>query len=96
MLPLAEVERRHILRVMEFTKGDVTTAAQVLGVGRTTLYRRMKEYRALEDFDPPEWSRGRERSEKLSTAGRLALTAPSCPDGVGKRILRAPGRPATD
>ncbi len=59
MLPLAEVERRHILRVMEFTKGDVTTAAQVLGVGRTTLYRRLKEYRALEDFDPSDWG-GRE------------------------------------
>ena len=48
MLPLAEIDRRHILRVMEFTKGDVTTAAHLLGVGRTTLYRRLKEYRALE------------------------------------------------
>jgi len=51
MLPLAEIERRHILRVMEFTKGDVTTAAQVLGVGRTTLYRRLKDYRATSDYD---------------------------------------------
>lgn len=51
MLPLAEIERRHILRVMEFTKGDVTTAAQMLGVGRTTLYRRLKDYRASSDYD---------------------------------------------
>lgn len=55
MLPLAEIERRHILRVMEFTKGDVTTAAQVLGVGRTTLYRRLKEYKeGEEDFEFPK------------------------------------------
>ncbi|MBI1358284.1 MAG: AAA domain-containing protein [Acidobacteria bacterium] len=45
VLPLAELERRHILRVMELTKGDVTSAAHMLGVGRTTLYRRLKDYR---------------------------------------------------
>jgi transcriptional regulator of acetoin/glycerol metabolism len=44
VLPLAEVERRAILNALAVTRGDRTTAAQLLGIGRTTLYRRLKEY----------------------------------------------------
>ncbi len=44
VLPLAEVERRAILRALEHTKGDRTFAAELLGIGRTTLYRKLKEY----------------------------------------------------
>ena len=44
VLPLAEVERRAILTAMEYTKGDRTLAAAMLGIGRTTLYRKLKEY----------------------------------------------------
>ena len=54
VLPLAEMERRHILNVMDLTKGDVTAAALMLGMGRTTLYRRLKDYRhaaALDEED---------------------------------------------
>jgi two-component system response regulator HydG len=43
--PLWEVERRHILRAIEHTKGDVVTAARFLGIGKTTLYRKLREYR---------------------------------------------------
>ncbi len=42
--PLAEVERRHILRAVDHTKGDVSAAAMMLGIGRTTLYRKLKSY----------------------------------------------------
>ena len=45
IIPLAEVERRHILRAIEHTRGDVQTAALLLGIGRTTLYRKLKAYR---------------------------------------------------
>ena len=45
ILPLAEVERRHILKVVERTRGDISTAAIMLKIGRTTLYRKIKEYR---------------------------------------------------
>ena len=45
IIPLAEIERRHILRAIEHTKGDVQTAALLLGIGRTTLYRKLKAYR---------------------------------------------------
>jgi DNA-binding protein Fis len=45
-LALAEVERRHILEVVEHTRGDLTAAAHILGIGKTTLYRKLKLYAA--------------------------------------------------
>ena len=44
IIPLADVERRAILEAIDFTKGDRTVAAAMLGIGRTTLYRKLKEY----------------------------------------------------
>jgi DNA-binding NtrC family response regulator len=44
ILPLPETERREILRAIQFTKGDRTAAAALLQIGRTTLYRKLKEY----------------------------------------------------
>ncbi len=42
--PLADVEKRAILEALKYTKGDRTVAAAMLGIGRTTLYRKLKEY----------------------------------------------------
>jgi DNA-binding NtrC family response regulator len=44
VLRLAEVERRTIEKALERTKGDRALAAHLLGIGRTTLYRKLKEY----------------------------------------------------
>lgn len=44
VLPLMELERRAIVHALQYTKGDRTTAAQLLRIGRTTLYRKLKEY----------------------------------------------------
>jgi len=44
VLPLQQVERRAIEQALTYTRGDRTTAAQLLGIGRTTLYRKLKEY----------------------------------------------------
>ena len=44
VLPLAEVEKRAILHAVEIAKGDRTLAAAMLDIGRTTLYRKLKEY----------------------------------------------------
>ncbi len=44
ILPLPEVEKRAILEALRMTKGDRATAAAMLGIGRTTLYRKLKEY----------------------------------------------------
>ena len=41
---LEQVEREHILRVLEAYQGDETRAAEVLGVHRKTIQRKLKEY----------------------------------------------------
>ena len=46
LLPLAEVERRHILRVLDECGGNQTMAARILGLARRTLHRKLAEYRA--------------------------------------------------
>lgn len=45
IIPLTEMEKRAILEALEYTKGDRVMAAYLLGIGRTTLYRKLKEYR---------------------------------------------------
>jgi DNA-binding NtrC family response regulator len=44
IIPLEELERRAITECMEYTRGDRGTAAVLLGIGRTTLYRKLKAY----------------------------------------------------
>ena len=44
VLPLAEVEKRHILHVLDVVKGNRTAAAKALRIGRNTLGRKLKEY----------------------------------------------------
>jgi two-component system response regulator HydG len=44
LVPLAEVERRYILRVLEAAGGNKKLAAQVLGLDRKTLYRKLEQY----------------------------------------------------
>jgi two-component system NtrC family response regulator len=41
---LSAMERRHITRVLEYTKGNKTEAARLLKIGLTTLYRKIEEY----------------------------------------------------
>jgi DNA-binding NtrC family response regulator len=43
-LSLEEMERRHIVQVLQETKGNVKAAAGVLGIDRKTLYRKAAEY----------------------------------------------------
>lgn len=44
--PLAEVEKRHILRVLASTDGNKTRAARILGIDTKTLYNKLKGYGA--------------------------------------------------
>jgi transcriptional regulator of acetoin/glycerol metabolism len=44
VMRLEETEKRAILAALAHTKGDRSTAAALLGIGRTTLYRKLKEY----------------------------------------------------
>jgi two-component system response regulator HydG len=43
---LAEVEREHVLRVLESCGGSPVEAARELGIGRNTLWRKLREYGA--------------------------------------------------
>lgn len=44
LLPMAEVERRYVGRVLEATGGNKAEAARILGFDRTTLYRKLQRY----------------------------------------------------
>jgi len=44
MPTLAELEARHIARVLAHTNGQIGAAAEILGIHRNTLTRKMKEY----------------------------------------------------
>ncbi len=46
MMPLEELERRAILRALRESGGDKLAAARLLGIGKTTLYRKLKQYEA--------------------------------------------------
>lgn len=41
---LDEIEKKQIIRILEQTKGNRKLAAELLGIGRTTLYNKMKAY----------------------------------------------------
>jgi DNA-binding NtrC family response regulator len=51
LLPMEELERRAILRTLRETGGDKLAAARMLGIGKTTLYRKLKQYQ-MEHVEP--------------------------------------------
>src|SRR5580700_6854733 len=44
LVPLVILERRAIFRALQETSGDKLAAARLLGIGKTTLYRKLKQY----------------------------------------------------
>jgi two-component system response regulator HydG len=46
LVPLEEVERRYIHRVIEAVDGNKTLASKILGLDRKTLYRKLERYKA--------------------------------------------------
>jgi DNA-binding NtrC family response regulator len=44
IVPMAELEKRIILNALTQVNGDKMLAARLLGIGKTTLYRKLKEY----------------------------------------------------
>lgn len=45
---IAEIEKQAILNAIEQMNGDKLLAAKLLGIGKTTLYRKLKEYQTAE------------------------------------------------
>jgi DNA-binding NtrC family response regulator len=52
VMPLEELERRAILRALRESGGDKLAAARLLGIGKTTLYRKLKQYDAPAHPEP--------------------------------------------
>jgi two-component system response regulator HydG len=48
IVPIAELEKQAILGTIRELKGDKLMAAKLLGIGKTTLYRKLKEYGVTE------------------------------------------------
>ena len=46
IVPIAELERQSILNAIAELNGDKLQAARLLGIGKTTLYRKLKDYSA--------------------------------------------------
>ena len=46
IMPISELERTTILNTISQLNGDKLLAAKMLGIGKTTLYRKLKEYSA--------------------------------------------------
>ena len=53
ILPLAEEERRHILRALRMTNWNLSQAAQKLGIGRATIYRKIERYGLTRENSEP-------------------------------------------
>jgi len=48
IVPIAELEKQTILQAIMELHGDKLQAARLLGIGKTTLYRKLKDYAAHE------------------------------------------------
>src|SRR5437763_3959843 len=48
IIPMADLEKQTILKTIEQLNGDKLMAARLLGIGKTTLYRKLKEYAVQE------------------------------------------------
>jgi two-component system response regulator HydG len=44
IITIAELEKQAILGTIDQLQGDKLMAAKLLGIGKTTLYRKLKEY----------------------------------------------------
>jgi DNA-binding NtrC family response regulator len=53
LLPLAELQKRHVVRVLERVGGNKARAAEILGVGRATIYQLLSRMKSEKQAEPP-------------------------------------------
>jgi len=51
IIPIAEMEKQAILETIRLLNGDKILAAKLLGIGKRTLYRKLKEYGEGDELD---------------------------------------------
>ena len=78
LVPLEEVERRYILRVLEAVGGNKTLAAQMLGIDRKTLYRKLEQYGVGGGGDQESAGYLNERAKSSSIAGGRCRAGSAC------------------
>ena len=44
LISIDELERRHIMRVLDACEGQKTKASAILGINRTTLWKKLRQY----------------------------------------------------
>lgn len=44
-MDMASMEKQHLIKVLAYARGNKTEASRLLGIGLTTLYRKIEEYR---------------------------------------------------
>lgn len=69
---LAEVEKRHILRVLSSTQGNKTRAAKILGIDTKTLYNKLKAYGAAAEAARRRAAVGQSASHVQAPAAALS------------------------
>jgi DNA-binding NtrC family response regulator len=70
VLPLARMERQAILEALSRLKGDKRLAARLLGIGKTTLYRKLTEYGVSDKTFPDPCLLGRCKPANRATTAR--------------------------
>ncbi len=56
-MDLASVEKKQIIKVLNYTNGNKTQTAKLLGIGLTTLYQKIKDYHIEEWASSIEYKR---------------------------------------
>jgi DNA-binding NtrC family response regulator len=97
-VPLAEVEKNHILRILESCKGNRTQAAEVLEISIRTLRNKLNEYREAGEApapppapvppSPAARKRGNRGSREAARAARAAKKT-----GATPKVQTARGKP---
>jgi DNA-binding NtrC family response regulator len=59
VVPMAELEKQSILNALTQVNGDKMLAARLLGIGKTTLYRKLKEY------ESQNWASGQSSGARM-------------------------------
>jgi transcriptional regulator of acetoin/glycerol metabolism len=56
-LTMIEAQRAAIVEALRYTRGDIPGASYFLGIGRTTIYRKLREFEIRPDEYQTDWSK---------------------------------------
>jgi len=74
---MEELEKRYLLRVFKLVGNNKSRAAEVLGIDRRTMYRKLERYAALDGTEAPTADAGEHAH---------ASDKPAATDGAGTAV----------